>query len=83
MVVGLVGACVGLAWAGWSPESITGFMLAFSGVAGGLLTMLGTLVHKTDSIAANVNGKLDARIARIVRDQLYRYFGGPPHDGTV
>lgn len=83
MLTGLVGACVGLAWAGWSVEAITGFLFAFSGTAGGLLTALSGIMKKTNKIAANVNGELDARIARIVREQLYRYFGGPPYDGTI
>lgn len=81
----LVGASVALAFAGWEPGAIVGFLTPVAGMAATLLTLLKINQRQTkklDTIAHRVNGELDKRMAdaaqKAVEDGLIAVLGHDP-----
>ena len=77
VVLGIFGMAMGLAFAGWSPESIIGLVSGLTAVAGALLPVVYKTLIETNKqtdvlheIAENTNGKLRAIIRSEVRSAI-------------
>jgi hypothetical protein len=74
IVLGLAGMSVALAFAGWKPESITGFVMALGTGLGSILAVVGRMLSvnadQTQALAEiheSTNGKLSASEAQLHR----------------
>jgi len=74
LLLGLFGAGVALAYAGWRPESIVGLLTAVGTVGAGLLVALGKLLgdlnRKVDQVVHNTNGAQRAMMSEVIRAEL-------------
>lgn len=81
VVLGLLGAAVALAYAGWSQESIIGLLLGLGTIAGTTLPLIGKILSDThaqtetiNEIHDNTNGKLRAAVEAAVTKALDERF---------
>lgn len=75
IVLGLLGAGVALAAAGWKETSIIGLLTAVGTIAATLLAVLPKLVQlneKVEQVAHQTNGQMRQLISDTIRDEMHR-----------
>lgn len=74
VLLGLFGAGVALAYAGWKPESIAGLLTAVGTVGAGLLVALGKLLtdinRKVEQVVHQTNGAQRTMVEDVLRAEL-------------
>lgn len=90
VVLGLFGAGVALAYAGWKPESIIGVCTGLGTVAITLLVALGKLgnvqeraADRVEQVAQQTNGALREHISTEIRTALSEHLGEPVNSQTT
>lgn len=81
VVLGLLGSGVALAYAGWSPESITGLLLGLGTVAGTILPLVAKVLTETrqqtktlDEVKESTNGRMHQTIDTAVQAAIEKHF---------